>query len=173
MGTGHGFLGLRGEAITSLSTWLPTQHQQGWSARKNHQIFNLVETSLTGGSISTLIQQTGMFAYPASSSLQQNETETSFLVAFWQAIFPVQSKTSRYQLEVMNNDGSNLRVLFPLQGQSGLEPRISPVWAPHKTEGGANFIGVIYEGNLWIVDAVSGQSQQVTGDGSTSQIDWK
>jgi resuscitation-promoting factor RpfB len=135
--------------------------------------FNLVETSLTGGSISTLIQQTGMFAYPASSSLQQNETETTFLVAFWQAIFPAQSKTSRYQLDVMNNDGSNLRVLFPLKGQSGLEPRISPVWAPHKTEGGSNFIGVIYEGNLWIVDAVSGQSQQVTGDGSTSQIDWK
>lgn len=135
--------------------------------------FDLMATSLTGDPTSTLIQQAGMFAYPASSSLQQNETGASFLLAFWQAIFPVQSKTSRYQLDVMNSDATNLRVLFPSKGQSGLEPRIPPVWAPHSLEGGANFIGVIYEGNLWIVDALSGQSQQVTGDGSTSQIDWK
>jgi hypothetical protein len=135
--------------------------------------FDLMATSLTGDPTSTLIQQAGMFAYPASSSLQQNETGASFLLAFWQAIFPVQSKTSRYQLDVMNSDATNLRVLFPSKGQSGLEPRIPPVWAPHSLEGGANFIGFIYEGNLWIVDALSGQSQQVTGDGSTSQIDWK
>jgi hypothetical protein len=95
------------------------------------------------------------------------------MIAFWQAIFPTQSKTSRYQLEVMNSDGTNRRSLFPAEGQSGLQPRISPIWAPYPLEGDGDFIGVIYEGNLWIVDASSGQSQQVTGDGSTSQIDWK
>jgi hypothetical protein len=73
----------------------------------------------------------------------------------------------------MNSDGTNLRVLFPAEGQTGLEPRIPPVWAPRANEGGVDFIGVLYEGNLWIVDAVSGQSQQMTGDGSTSQLDWK
>jgi len=36
-----------------------------------------------------------------------------------------------------------------------------------------DLISVVYEGNLWIVDAVSGQPQQVTGDGLTSRIDWK
>jgi resuscitation-promoting factor RpfB len=114
-----------------------------------------------------------MFAYPSVASLQPSETGSSSLLAFWQAIFPTQSKTSRYQLDVMNSDGSGLRVLFPVEGQSGLEPRIPPIWAPRPLVGGANFIGVIYEGNLWIVDAISGQSQQVTGDGSTIQIDWK
>jgi len=89
-----------------------------------------------------------------------------------QAIFPTQSKTSRYQLEVMNSNGTNPGLLFPAEGQTGLQPQ-KPVWAPQLLEAGGDFIGVIYEGNLWIVDAASGQSQQITGDGLTSQIDWK
>jgi hypothetical protein len=135
--------------------------------------FDLVVTSLTGNPVTTLVPQTGMFAYPSASSLRESASGLSFMIAFWQAIFPTQSKTSRYQLEVMNSDGTNRRSLFPAEGQSGLQPRISPIWAPYPLEGDGDFIGVIYEGNLWIVDASSGQSQQVTGDGSTSQIDWK
>jgi WD40 repeat protein len=134
--------------------------------------FNLISISPPNKSDTTIVQQTGMFAYPAVSSLRENESGPIFFVAFWQAIFPTQSKTSRYQLEVMNMDGTNLRSIFPAEGQSGLQPRIPPIWAPKPVEGG-DFIGVIYEGNLWIVDARTGQSQQVTGDGSTSQIDWK
>jgi hypothetical protein len=135
--------------------------------------FDLDVINISGTPLSTMVQQTGMFAYPAGSSIQQNETGSSFLVAFWQAIFPTQSKTSRYQLDVMNSDGTNLHILFPSKGQSGLEPRIPPIWAPRSLDGGANYISIIYEGNLWIVDAVSGKSQQVTGDGSTTQLDWK
>jgi resuscitation-promoting factor RpfB len=135
--------------------------------------FDLDVTNISGSPTSRIVQQTGMFAYPAGSSVQPSESGSSFLVAFWQAIFPTQSKTSRYQLDVMNSDGTNLHVLFPPAGQSGLEPRIQPIWAPRVFVGGANYIAIIYEGNLWIVDAVSGQSQQVTGDESTSQIDWK
>ncbi len=134
--------------------------------------FDLISTIPDSELNTTIVQQTGMFAYPAVSSPRQNESGPTFLVAFWQAIFPTQSKTSRYQLEVMNGDGTNLRSIFPAEGQTGLQPRIPPIWAPKPVEGG-DFIGVIYEGNLWIVDARTGQSQQVTGDGSTSQIDWK
>jgi len=134
--------------------------------------FDLATDSLTDNLHTILVQQTGMFANPAVSSLRQSESGSSYLVAFLQAIFPTQSKTSRYQLEVMNSDGTNLGSLFPAEGQSGLQPQ-TPVWAPHPLEAGGDFIGVIYEGNLWIVDAASGQSQQITGDGLTSQIDWK
>jgi hypothetical protein len=74
-------------------------------------------------------------------------------------------------LDVVNGDGTNLRSLFPAEGRSGLEPQ-TPVWAPSSPDQRV-FLGVIYEGNLWIVDADSGQSQQITGDGLTSQIDWK
>ncbi len=135
--------------------------------------FDLVAASLTDNLGATLVQQTGMFAYPAASSLRQGENGSTYLVAFLQAIFPTQSATSRYQLDVMNRDGTNLRLLFPIEGQSNLEQPIPPVWAPRKLEAGGDYIGIINEGNLFIVDAASGQSQQVTGDGLTSQIDWK
>ena len=134
--------------------------------------FDLIATFLTDNPSTTLVQQTGMFANPAVSSLRQSESGSIYLLAFLQAIFPTQSKTSRYKLEVMNSDGTNLRLLFPAEGQSGLQPQ-TPIWAPRLLETGGDFIAVVYEGNLWIVDASSGQSQQVTGDGSTSQIDWK
>jgi len=134
--------------------------------------FDLATASLNDNLGITLVQQTGMFANPAVSSLQRSVSGSTYLVAFLQAIFPTQSKTSRYKLEIMNSDGTNLISLFPAEGQSGLQPR-TPVWAPHPLETGGNFIGIIYEDNLWIVDAASGQSQQITGDGLTSQIDWK
>jgi hypothetical protein len=134
--------------------------------------FDLATVSLTGNIGTTLVPQTGMFADPAVSSLRQSESGSTYLLAFMQAIFPTQSKTSRYQLEVMNSDGTNLSSLFPAEGQSGLQPQ-TPVWAPRVLDTGGDYIGVIYEGNLWIVDATTGQSQQITGDGLTSQIDWK
>ena len=134
--------------------------------------FDLIAASLTDNLGTTLVQQTGMFAYPVVSSMRQSESGSNYLVAFMQAIFPTQSATSRYKLVVVNSDGTNLRSLFPAEGQTGLQPQ-TLVWAPGPLETGGDFIGVIYEGNLWIVDAASGQSQQVTGDGLTSQIDWK
>jgi hypothetical protein len=134
--------------------------------------FDLRSISLSDNHIIPLIQQTGMFANPVVSPTLENEAGSTLLVAFLQAIFPTQSKTSRYQLMVMNSDGTDLRPLFPEQGQTGLEPH-SSVWAPRQLDNGGELIGVIYEGNLWIVDSTSGESQQVTGDGLTSQIDWK
>jgi hypothetical protein len=134
--------------------------------------FDLAAISLADNLSTTLVQQTGMFANPAVSSLRQSESASTYRIAFLQAIFPTQSKTSRYRLDIMNSDGTNLHSLFPAEGQSGLQPQ-TPVWAPRPLETGGDFIGIIYEGNLWIVDAASGQSQQVTGDGLTSQIDWK
>jgi hypothetical protein len=134
--------------------------------------FDLAAVSVNDNVAKTFIQQTGMFSNPAVSSLRQSESGSTDLIAFLQAIFPTQSKTSRYQLEVMNSNGTNPGLLFPAEGQTGLQPQ-KPVWAPQLLEAGGDFIGVIYEGNLWIVDAASGQSQQITGDGLTSQIDWK
>ena len=134
--------------------------------------FDLVNASINTAIINTLITQSGMFAYPSTSSIRQNKSGATYLVAFLQAIFPTQSATSRYTLDVMNSDGSDLRSLFPAEGKSGLQPQ-TPVWAPRSLESGSDFIGIIYEGNLWIVDEASGQSQQVTGDGLTTQISWK
>jgi len=136
--------------------------------------FAINAISLSNNTSTTLVQQTGMFAYPAVSSQRADKSGAStYLVAYLQAIFPTASATSRYHMMVMNSDGTAPRSLFPSEGQPSLEITQAPVWAPRLLDNGGDFIGVIYEGNLWIVDATSGQSQQVTGDGLTTNIDWK
>ena len=134
--------------------------------------FDLSLLSTSDSSNTVLAPQVGMFAYPSVSSVQQGDSGPVSLVAYLQAIFPAQSATSRYSLYVMGSDGKNPRLLFPAEGQPGLDPQ-TPVWAPGLSASGNEFIGVVYQGNLWVVDAISGQSQQVTGDGLTNTLDWK
>jgi hypothetical protein len=114
-----------------------------------------------------------MFAYPSASALRPSGEEKSYQVAFLQAIFPEQSETSRYRVMVMDRDGSNQRAIFPPSDAPGLEPQ-APVWAPQPLEGQAgDFMALVYQGNLWLVDSGSGQAFQVTGDGLISRVDWK
>lgn len=120
-----------------------------------------------------LAQQTGMFAYPSVSSLQPSSTERPYQVAYLQAIFPSQSETSRYRVVVMDRDGSNRRTIFPANDAPGLEPQ-RLVWAPDVIEGqSGDFIALIYQGNLWLLDSGNGQAYQVTGDGLVTRIDWR
>jgi hypothetical protein len=74
---------------------------------------------------------------------------------------------------VMDRDGSNRRLLFPPTDSSGIEPQ-TPAWAPEPIEGQVgDFLAVIYQGNLWLIDSGSGEAYQVTGDGLITMIDWK
>ncbi len=135
--------------------------------------FDLEASSLTNNATVDLARQVGMFAYPASSPVRQNGQEKEYQIAFLQAIFPDQSDTSRYRLVVMDRDGSNRRILFPPSDSPGLEPQ-TPVWTPLPIQGQiGDFLGIVYQGNLWLIDSGSGQSYQITGDGLISNIDWK
>jgi resuscitation-promoting factor RpfB len=156
------------QSVYTVSHSAPT----GLVSPEDSPNFDLNAISLTDKQVIALVPQAGMFAYPAVASFQEDNSGLNSLVAFMQAIFPTQSASSRYRLEVMNNDGTNIRLLFPSESQAGLQPQ-TPLWAPRPLETGEYFISVIYEGNLWIVDATSGQFQQVTGDGLTVQLDWK
>jgi hypothetical protein len=73
---------------------------------------------------------------------------------------------------VMDRDGSNRQALFPAEGLPGLEVQ-TPLWSPAPGAGGSDFIAVMYQGNLWLVDSASGAAQQVTGDGLITRMDWK
>jgi Tol biopolymer transport system component len=73
---------------------------------------------------------------------------------------------SSYRLGVMDRDGSNARLLFPAEGEGGLEP-IPPSWSPD----GAR-LAVLYRGDLWIVDVETGLGQPLTTDGQTQAFDW-
>jgi len=135
--------------------------------------FDLNAVSFENDANIEMIRQTGMFAYPSSSYLQSSSSERRYQIAYLQAIFPEQSETSRYRVVVMDRDGSNKRTLFPPNDAPGLQPQ-TPVWAPDQIEGQTgDFIAVIYQGNLWLVDSGNGQAYQITGDGLVTRIDWK
>lgn len=135
--------------------------------------FDLSATSLSSQATVSIVDTTGMFSYTASSPAQTNGKEKSYQVAYLQSIFIEQSETSRYRLMVMDRDGSNRKSLFPPADASGIEPQ-SPAWAPEQLDGQTgDFLAVMYQGNLWLVDSGSGETYQVTGDGLISAINWK
>ena len=135
--------------------------------------FDLTATSTANKATVRVVQQTGMFAYPSSSALRPSGEEKSYQMAFLQAIFPEQSETSRYRVIVMDRDGSNQHAVFPAADAPGLEPQ-APVWAPQPLDGQTgDFLALVYQGNLWLVDSGSGQAFQVTGDGLINKVDWK
>jgi hypothetical protein len=139
-------------------------------------IFNLSALPMGPGGTIQVVSQAGMFAYPIVSPITPRANgELAYEVAYLQAIFPTQSDTSRYRLTVMDRDGSNRRVLFPTEGSSGLGPQQGwGAWSPEPLPDSGHFsIALIYQGNLWLVDTVTGQGQQVTGDGLTTRVIWK
>jgi hypothetical protein len=137
-------------------------------------LFNLEAVPLGGGGPISLAADVGMFAYPVVSPAQNlSSGEIAFQIAFLQAIFPRQSDSSPYRLVVMDRDGSNQKVLFPAQGEPGLEPQ-QVVWSPAGLQNKAGFVvGLLHQGNLWLVNTQSGQAQQVTGDGLSKRLAWR
>lgn len=133
--------------------------------------FDLRAVSLSNGANVRLLPQTGMFAAPVASPTRRLGNEVGYQIAYLQAVFPAQSDRSRYRLALMDRDGSNRRTLFPPADAPGLDPQI-PVWSPLDDDGNL-FLAVIYQGNLWLIDAASGAYTQVTGDNLLSRIDWK
>ena len=109
----------------------------------------------------------GMFNDPVVSPFMPDGT---FKVAYLEAIFPDRSDSSRYRLMSMDQDGSNKKMLMPEEGSPGLNPQ-TVQWAPDLLNG--EDIAVLYDGNLWLVDAKSGNKNQVTGDGLITRIAWR
>lgn len=135
--------------------------------------FDLSATSFSNDATVSIIDSAGMFSYPAASPIRSDGREKIYQIAYLQSIFIEQSETSRYRLMVMDRDGSNSRSLFPPTDASGIEPQ-TPIWSPEPLEGQTgDFIAIVYQGNLWLVDSGSDEAYQVTGDGLISGIDWK
>jgi hypothetical protein len=158
-------------------SWSPDQRilytvthvrKAGLVSEESSPIFNLTafipETNLSVN----LVEQSGMFAYPTASPMLPGKR---YLVAFLQSIFPEKSDSSRYRLMVMEQDGSNRRVLFPPEGSAGMEPQQS-IWSPLPDDN-LPWLAVIYQGNLWLINPTSGENRQITGDGLISRVDWR
>jgi resuscitation-promoting factor RpfB len=122
-----------------------------------------------GGPLISIIPQAGMFAYPVASPIWK---KNGYPVAFLQAIFPEQSDSKRYRLVVMDRDGSNQERIFPAEDRQGLEPQYVS-WSPQPFGNDQLWLALIYQGNIWFVNSDTGESQQVTGDGLITHLDWK
>ena len=148
--------------------------EEGSVSAEESQVFDLVALPIQQGQYISIVPQTGMFGYPVASPFESGaDGETNYQIAYLQAEFPTQSKNSPYRLVVMDRDGSNQRVLFPADGEPGFDPQ-QVVWSPNQIAEQGNYaIAVLNQGNLWLVDADTGEAHQITGDGLVGKISWK
>jgi hypothetical protein len=124
-------------------------------------IFGLWVASADGELKVRLAEEVGMWSAPRWSPTGID------LLAYSQAQSPRNSQDSRYELFVIDRDGSNKRYLFPPEGLMGLSgPGI--VWSPW-----GDALLLEYEGNLYRV-ALSGEDrlEQLTSDGQSSHARW-
>jgi hypothetical protein len=123
-------------------------------------VFGLWITSVDGKLQVRLAEEVGMWAAPRWSPAANG------LLAYGQAQSPRNSQDSRYELFVMDRDGSNARRLFPPEGLMGLVgPEVA--WSPDGTA-----MVVEYEGNLYCLDAIQGKLDQLTSDGQSLHPRW-
>ncbi len=146
--------------------------------------FDLIAILLHGGAPVTLAKDVGMFSYPVASPAGNGSTlvdsstgasvaQADFSVAYLQALQPEQSETGTYQLFTIDRNGSNRNALFPAAGESGLSPQ-RVAWSTARLGEGGNFaVGLVYNGNIWIIDVVTGAARQVTADGLATRLEWR
>jgi hypothetical protein len=114
-----------------------------------------------------ILPKCGLFCYSTLSPLDENG---NFQIAYLSAILPEQSETSRYNLSIMDRDGSNRKKVYPGEGQQGLDPQ-SVYWSPASSD--TIWLAFIAQGNLMLAEPSSGVVRQITGDGSISKINWR
>jgi Tol biopolymer transport system component len=138
----------------------------GSEAPEDSPVFNVTVFPGKGGYSVDLVEQTGMWAAPQFSPNTAPDGEPlNVMIAYLQAMQPL-DPNSRYQLMVMDRDGSNPRLIFPPEGQPGLTSQ-TVTWSPDGKQ-----IVLVYQSNLYVVDVQSGISQQVSLGGPTSSPRW-
>ena len=123
-------------------------------------VFGLWVASVDGETELRLAEEVGMWSQPRWSPLDDG------LLTYGQAQSPRNSQDSRYELFVMDRDGSNKQRLFPPEGFMGL---IAPdvAWSPD-----ASALLFEYEGNLYTVAVDTGDLAQLTSDGQSTHARW-
>ena len=126
-------------------------------------IFGLWAAGIDGKVHVRLKEEVGMWSGPRWAPAGG---EAGDLLAYGQAQSPRNSQDSRYELFVADRDGSNPRRLFPPGGMMGL---IAPgvAWSPR-----GDALLLEYEGNLFCLDITTGNLDQLTADGQSTQPRW-
>lgn len=89
-------------------------------------------------------------------------------IAYGLARNPHESDRSRYDLYLMDRDGSNPQQLYPPAGEMGLIGPPQIAWSPDGQQ-----LLVVHGGNLILLEVASGFARQLTGDGEASLPRWQ
>jgi len=130
-------------------------------------LFDLWVVERSGEIKVRLVPEVGMWAAPRWSPARTNAAgERVGLIAFGRARVPRHSQDSRYDLYVMDRDGSDRQRLFPPQEMPGL---VAPdlAWSPDGRE-----MIIAHEGILYLVSVESGKWVPLTADGHSGQPRW-
>ena len=149
--------------------------QEGLTSPEESSLFNLAVLPSAGGVPVSIVTEAGMFAGPSPSPLFfLPNGQTGYKIIFLKAMNPTQSRSSGYELMIMDRDGSNQQLLFPPEGAAGLFPQ-KLLWEPFYPDNEVYLPKVVfvYQGNLWLYDLISAEAQQITTDGLTTILDWK
>jgi hypothetical protein len=139
----------------------------GVESPEDSPVFNLTVFPYWGGYSVELVERAGMWALAQfSPGGAPDGAPLESVIAYLKAIDPLDSVIGRYRLAIVDRDGSNERVVFPAEGEPGLEPQVF-AWSPDGRQ-----IALIYQGNLYLLDAVTGLTQQISGDGLSSSPRW-
>ncbi|MEQ8673418.1 MAG: G5 domain-containing protein [Aggregatilineales bacterium] len=130
-------------------------------------VFNVAVTSTDGTFNADIVDRAGIWSQPKFSP-EITDPSSQYprgYIAYLQARDWESSITaSDYDLVVADRDGSNASIIFPEQGQQGLNSQ-EFVWSPDGRQ-----IAFIYQDNLWIVDVESGVAHQLTQGGASHPI---
>ncbi len=142
--------------------------EEGKNEPEDSPLFELWIIDVENKAALPLIPETGMWAAPWWSPVWATSQEKkASRIVYGLSRSPRDSQNSLYDLYIMDRDGSNRVRLFPSkEEEKGLSiPQVA--WSPD----GARLI-IVYEDNLYLLDPESGQLQQLTGDGFSSQPRW-
>ncbi len=144
---------------TPIPTWSPDSRflaavvhgpPVGPEAAEDSQVFDLWAWEIENTVQARLASRVGMWGMPAWSPAYSRGKEEASQIAFLRAVKPLESAVVRYSLWIMDRDGSEIRLLFPPEGETGLRPQ--PVaWSPN-----ADQVALINQGDLYLVSAVDG-----------------
>lgn len=129
-------------------------------APEDSPVFDVWALAADGTITAELASEAGMWAAPVYAPEGDH-------VVFGHARSPYVSRTSGYDLYLMDRDGSDRQLLFPLQDEIGLEyPEVA--WGP-----GGDRLAVVYQGNLYLIHVTSGQVDQLTAEGGVTTVRWQ
>jgi len=136
------------------------------------RIFELWALDLENTVRARLTRSIGMWSMPRWSpairlASDPGTASAESQIAYANAHTPSDSYESRYTLMVMDRDGSNKRELFPAYDQAGMPRPFDYRWSPDGSQ-----LVVLYLGDLYLLDAASGEAQQLTGDRQCTHVDW-